>query len=139
MGRKFQGRIILPASVEGEAVVSRLGFNTLACFYRTILNRAERAICGDLNNPELFGKDLTGKILCVPISWTSMEVRIPLLPVRYFSIENGPFIPSLFRNLKVGLSVGIFMDSGIVLRNAAAGQNGAGENGGSIRRAVHVR
>ena len=52
------------------------------------------------------------------ISLTSLEFRFPLLPVRYFSIENGPLIPSLFRNLKFGLSVGIFVDSGIVWRNA---------------------
>jgi outer membrane protein assembly factor BamA len=52
------------------------------------------------------------------ISLTSLEFRFPLLPVRYFSIENGPLIPSLFRNLKFGLSAGIFVDSGIVWRNA---------------------
>lgn len=52
------------------------------------------------------------------ISLTSLEIRFPLLPVRYFSIENGPLIPSLFRNLKFGLSAGLFVDSGIVWRNA---------------------
>lgn len=52
------------------------------------------------------------------ISLTSLEIRFPLLPVRYFSIKNGPLIPSLFRNLKFGLSAGLFVDSGIVWRNA---------------------
>jgi hypothetical protein len=52
------------------------------------------------------------------ISLTSLEIRFPILPIRYFSIENGPLIPSLFRNLKFGLSAGFFVDSGIVWRNA---------------------
>jgi outer membrane protein assembly factor BamA len=52
------------------------------------------------------------------ISLTSLEFRFPILPVRYFSIENGPLIPSLFRNLKFGLSAGFFVDNGIVWRNA---------------------
>ena len=52
------------------------------------------------------------------ISLTSIEIRFSLLPVRYFSIKNGPLIPSLFRNLKFGISAGLFVDSGIVWRNA---------------------
>ncbi len=52
------------------------------------------------------------------ISLTSLEFRFPILPVRYFSIKNGPLIPSLFRNLKFGLSAGFFVDNGIVWRNA---------------------
>lgn len=52
------------------------------------------------------------------ISLTSLEFRFPILAVRYFSIENGPLIPSLFRNLKFGLSAGFFVDNGIVWRNA---------------------
>ncbi len=52
------------------------------------------------------------------ISLTSLEFRFTLLPVRYFSIKNGPLIPSLFRNLKFGISAGVFVDSGIVWRNA---------------------
>ena len=53
------------------------------------------------------------------LSLTSLELRVPILPVRYFSIENGPLLPSLFRNLKFGLSAGLFVDSGIVWRSAA--------------------
>ena len=52
------------------------------------------------------------------ISLTSVEFRFPILPVRYFSIENGPLIPSLFRNLKFGISAGLFVDNGFVWRNA---------------------
>jgi len=52
------------------------------------------------------------------ISLTSLEFRFPILPVRYFSIKNGPLVPSVFRNLKFGLSAGFFVDNGIVWRNA---------------------
>jgi len=53
------------------------------------------------------------------ISLTSLEFRFPILPIRYFSIEKGPLIPSLFRNLKFGLSAGVFLDNGFVWRSAA--------------------
>lgn len=64
----FKGRSILPAEIEGEAVVTHTGFNTLACYYKSILTEATRAICGDQGNPELFGQDLTDKIICLPKS-----------------------------------------------------------------------
>jgi outer membrane protein assembly factor BamA len=47
------------------------------------------------------------------ISLSTIEFRFPLLPIRYFSIEEGPLIPSLYQDLKFGISTGIFMDSGI--------------------------
>jgi len=52
------------------------------------------------------------------ISLTSVEFRFPILGVRYFTIKNGPLIPSLFRNLKFGLSAGIFLDNAVIWRNA---------------------
>ncbi len=67
-----------------------------------------------LPNPALFADYKS-----YSISLTSLEIRIPLLPVRYFSIKNGPIIPSLYRNLKFGLSAGLFVDSGIVWRTAS--------------------
>ena len=48
------------------------------------------------------------------ISLSSLELRFPILPTRYFSFKDGPVIPSLYRDLKFGISAGIFMDSGIV-------------------------
>jgi outer membrane protein assembly factor BamA len=48
------------------------------------------------------------------ISLSSLEFRFPILPIRYFSFKNGPLIPSLYKDLKFGISAGIFMDSGII-------------------------
>jgi len=68
MQRVFKGRPVLPAEIQGEAVVTRSGFNTLACFYKSILTDAAKAVCGDQDNQELFGRNLTGKVLCLPKS-----------------------------------------------------------------------
>ena len=68
MERVFKGRSILPDEIVGAAVVTHTGFNTLACYYKSILTEATQAICGDQDNPELFGRDLTDKIICLPKS-----------------------------------------------------------------------
>jgi predicted aconitase with swiveling domain len=66
MTRSFQGRAVLAGSVSGSALVTRGGFNTLASFYKSISEGAKRAICSDQDNPDLYGKDLTDKIICLP-------------------------------------------------------------------------
>jgi predicted aconitase with swiveling domain len=68
MKKIFKGRPVLPDEIEGEAVVTHIGFNTLACYYKSILSNATRAICGDQGNPDIFGRDLTDKIICLPKS-----------------------------------------------------------------------
>jgi hypothetical protein len=68
MKKIFKGRSVLPDEIEGEAVVTHTGFNTLACYYKSILTNAIRAICGDQGNPDIFGRDLTDKIICLPKS-----------------------------------------------------------------------
>ncbi|GAB4375862.1 MAG: hypothetical protein Kow0042_21640 [Calditrichia bacterium] len=42
----------------------------------------------------------------------SLEIRFPLLPVRYFTWKNAPFFASLYKDLKFGISGGVFIDSG---------------------------
>jgi outer membrane protein assembly factor BamA len=42
------------------------------------------------------------------------EMRINLLPIRYLSWQDAPYLSAFFQGLKYGLSMGIFMDSGIV-------------------------
>ncbi len=68
MGEVFHGRILIPANIEGEAVVSRHPFNNLASFYQTVRENAPTVICSDQNNADLYGKELTGKIVCVKSS-----------------------------------------------------------------------
>jgi predicted aconitase with swiveling domain len=64
--RSFKGRAILPDDLEGEALVTRAGFNTYASFYTSIHDQVEAAVCADSGNQELYGKNLSGKIICLP-------------------------------------------------------------------------
>jgi len=86
MSRVFKGRAILPRHVEGEALVTHSGFNTLASFYKSMLTQAEVAICSDQDNKELFGKQLTDKILCLPKTIGSTSAGATLDSVAHMGI-----------------------------------------------------
>lgn len=62
----FKGRSILAGKVEGEALISHKGFNTYASFSTSMLTKSKVAICSDRSNEQLHGKELTGKVLCIP-------------------------------------------------------------------------
>ena len=64
--REFKGRVIAPGTVTAEAVVTHSGFNTLASLQGALQFGDKKATCGDQNNPELHGKELAGKALCLP-------------------------------------------------------------------------
>ena len=64
--KEFKGRIVAPGTVTAEAVVSHSGFNTLASLQGALQFGDKKATCGDQNNPDLYGKELAGKALCLP-------------------------------------------------------------------------
>ena len=64
--KEFKGRVIAPGTVTAEAVVSHGGFNTLASLQGALQFGDKKATCGDQNNPDLHGKELAGKALCLP-------------------------------------------------------------------------
>ena len=64
--KEFKGRVIAPGTVTAEAVVTHAGFNTLASLQGALQFGDKKATCGDQNNPELHGKELAGKALCLP-------------------------------------------------------------------------
>ena len=64
--KEFKGRVINGGYYKGEAVVSRQGVNTLATFRKSALAKADKVIVADQNNPDIFGKNITGKALCLP-------------------------------------------------------------------------
>ena len=64
--KEFQGRVVTPGTVTAEAVVSHYGFNTLASLQSALQFGDKKATCGDQNNPDLHGKELAGKALCLP-------------------------------------------------------------------------
>lgn len=66
MMKTFQGRIVAPGQAEAPALVSHGGLNTLASFQKALQFGDKKATCGDQNNPDLYGKQMAGKALCLP-------------------------------------------------------------------------
>ena len=64
--KTFQGRVVAPGSVTAAALVSHGGLNTLASFQKALQFGDKTATCGDQNNPDLYGKQMAGKALCLP-------------------------------------------------------------------------
>ena len=64
--KEFKGRIVAPGIVSAPAVVSHGGLNTLASFQKALQFGDKKATCGDQNTPDLYGKQMAGKALCLP-------------------------------------------------------------------------
>jgi len=64
--QQFQGRVVVPGVVKAEALVSHGGFNTLASFQKSLMFGDKKVTCSDQNNPDLYGKAMQGKALCLP-------------------------------------------------------------------------
>ncbi len=64
--KEFIGRVVAPGCVKAEALVSHGGLNTLASFQKALQFGDKEATCGDQNNPDLYGKKMKGKALCLP-------------------------------------------------------------------------
>jgi predicted aconitase with swiveling domain len=62
----FRGRPVIPGNASGAAAVSHRGFDTYASFFESIHEPSDAAICADSGNEDLYGRDLAGKIICVP-------------------------------------------------------------------------
>ena len=64
--KEFKGRVVAPGTVTAPALVSHGGLNTLASFQKALQFGDKKATCGDQNNPDLYGKQMAGKALCLP-------------------------------------------------------------------------
>ena len=64
--KEFKGRIVTPGTVTAKALVTHGGLNTLASFQKALQFGDKNAACGDQNNPDLYGKAMAGKALCLP-------------------------------------------------------------------------
>lgn len=86
--KEFKGRVLFGGNFKGEAVVTHEGFNTLASFQKSALNsHAKKVLVSDQNNTELYKKNITGKILCLPqtIGSTTGGMVIQTVSVRNLS------------------------------------------------------
>ena len=66
MSATFSGRPILAGNCQGEALVSHGGLNSLASYQKAVIFHSKNAVCSDQNNPDLYKKDMTDKIICLP-------------------------------------------------------------------------
>ena len=68
--KSFKGRVVVPTGdgkdIHAEALVSTRGFNTLASFQKALMFGDKTAKCSDQNNPDIYGKVMMGKALCLP-------------------------------------------------------------------------
>lgn len=64
--KRFEGRVVAKGTTTAKAVVTRNGLNTLASFQKALQFGDKTATCGDQNNPDLYGKQMAGKALCLP-------------------------------------------------------------------------
>ena len=64
--KQFTGRVVAKGTVSARALVSHGGLNTLASFQKALQFGDKKATCGDQNNPDLYGKPMAGKALCLP-------------------------------------------------------------------------
>ncbi len=64
--KTFTGRVVSKGNTTAEALVSHGGLNTLASFQKALQFGDKNATCGDQNNPDLYGKQMKGKALCLP-------------------------------------------------------------------------
>ena len=63
--KTFKGRVVLSGKVTGKATVSKQAFNTSGSYMENMFGgRTDAAPCSDANNKELYGKELSGEILC---------------------------------------------------------------------------
>lgn len=64
--KTFKGRVVAPGNLTAEALVSHGGLNTLASFQKALQFGDKNATCGDQNNPDLYGKQMRRRALCLP-------------------------------------------------------------------------
>lgn len=64
--KKFQGRVVIEGTAKAEALVTHGGFNTLASYQKCLMFGDKKATCSDQNNPDLYGKEMAKKALCLP-------------------------------------------------------------------------
>lgn len=90
--KKFKGRVIAGGNIIGEAIVSHQGMNTLATFQKSALKNAKQIIASDQNNPDLYQKNITGKILCLPTTIGSTTGGMVLQTICSMGINPSAFV-----------------------------------------------
>ncbi len=90
--KQFKGRVLASGSFKGEAVVTKQGMNSLASFQGSVLKGEKQVTVSDQNNPDLFGKNITGKILCLPVTIGSTTGGLVIQTVCSIGINPAAFL-----------------------------------------------
>lgn len=90
--KTFKGRVLAEGQFKGEAVVSRQGMNSLASFQGSVLKGDKKVIVSDQNNPDLYQKDITGKVLCLPTTIGSTTGGLVIQTVCSMGINPAAFL-----------------------------------------------
>lgn len=61
----FKGRLALKGHVSGSAEVTKTGFNATASYIDVLFANSNSGVCKD-HDSNLYDRDLTGSILCIP-------------------------------------------------------------------------
>ena len=85
--KTFKGRVVLPGKVTGKATVSKQAFNTSGSYMENMFGgKTDGAPCSDANNKELFGKELSGAILCTTTTVGSTMGGMALMGVKSMGV-----------------------------------------------------
>ena len=85
--KTFKGRVVLSGKVTGKATVSKQAFNTSGSYMENMFaGRTDAAPCSDSNNKELFGKELSGAILCTTTTVGSTMGGMALMGVKAIGV-----------------------------------------------------
>jgi predicted aconitase with swiveling domain len=68
MSKIFKGRPILQGNAESSAEVSHVGFSPTASYIDIVFKNSTSPIIQDHDNSDLYGRDISGKFLCLPQS-----------------------------------------------------------------------
>jgi len=68
MSKTFKGRVLLEGNAEESAEVSHVGFSPTASYIDVVFKNSTSGVIQDHDNADLYGRDITGKILCLPQS-----------------------------------------------------------------------
>ncbi len=90
--KSFNGRVIAKGNFKGKAVASHQGFNTLASFQKSALMNKKTVVVSDQNNKDLYGKEISGKILCLPITIGSTTGGLVIQTVCSMGINPAAFL-----------------------------------------------
>jgi len=91
--KTFRGRVVIAGNVSGNATVSRQPFNTTGSYLTNMFaGNTSDAPCTDSGNAELYGKDLSGAILCTPTTVGSTMGGMTLMGMKSLGVGLGALL-----------------------------------------------